>query len=251
MAEGSSALEGRCVVLAGGSGGLGEATAKLLAAEGARLVIGYRSDHSRAMSLQPIADLRSSDIRTPEGRRALLDAAPDLYGLVVLVGDAARGAEEETLRRSVEINYLAPALLARESAARMRAAGTRGAIVLLASMQAVYPFENSTAYAAPKVALVHAARVLAKEFGGAADIRVNVVAPGVTTVGMAEASVQSGKYERFVSGGIIPRYGRAEDVARAIRFLLEPDGYITGQVLAVDGGLTLRRDLGTIEAVGR
>ncbi len=237
-------LEGRRVVLAGGSGGLGEATAKLLAAEGARLVIGYLDSHIRAERLRPIADLRASDIRTAEGRRALLEAAPDLYGLVVLVGYPGRGADEETMRRSLEINYLAPALLAREAAERMRAAATPGAIVLLASMQAVYPFENSTAYAAPKVALVQAARVLAKEFGGPADIRVNVVAPGVTTAGMAAASVDSGKYERFVSGGIIPRYGRAEDVARAIRFLLEPDCYITGQVLTVDGGLTLRRDLG-------
>jgi NAD(P)-dependent dehydrogenase (short-subunit alcohol dehydrogenase family) len=108
-------------------------------------------------------------------------------------------------------------------------------------MQAVAPFEKSAAYAAPKAALVHAARALAHEFGGAANICVNVVAPGVTTAGMAAASVESGKYERFVKEQIVPRYGRAEDVARAVRFFLEPDSYVTGQVLTVDGGLTLRR----------
>jgi len=226
------------VVLAGGSGGLGAATARLLAAEGARVVVGYSREDGRAAALGlPVC---RADIRTAEGRKTLLDAAPALYGLVVFVGDPGRGSDEETLRRSVETNYLGPVLLAREAAERMKAAGTEGAIVLLASMQAVHVFENSTAYAAPKAALVHAARVLAKECGGKANIRVNVVAPGVTTAGMAEASVRSGKYDRFLENGAIPRWGRAEDVARAVRFFLEPDNYVTGQVLAVDGGLTLR-----------
>ncbi len=121
----------------------------------------------------------------------------------------------------------------------MRAAGAPGAIVLLASMQAVALFPGSTAYAAAKSALVHGARILAKECRGAANIRVNVVAPGVTAAGMAEASIAAGKYDRYVEEGAIPRFGRAVDVARAVRFLLEPDNYITGQVLAVDGGLTL------------
>ena len=57
--------------------------------------------------------------------------------------------------------------------------------------------------------------------------------------GMARASIASGKYDRYIAEGVIPRFGRAEDVARAIRFLLEPDNYITGQVLCVDGGMTL------------
>ena len=57
--------------------------------------------------------------------------------------------------------------------------------------------------------------------------------------GMAEASIASGKYNRFVEEGAIPRFGSAGDVARAVRFLLEPDNYVTGQVLSVDGGMTL------------
>jgi NAD(P)-dependent dehydrogenase (short-subunit alcohol dehydrogenase family) len=73
---------------------------------------------------------------------------------------------------------------------------------------------------------------------------VNVVAPGATLAGMATASVQSGKYDRYIENGAIERFGKPEDVARAVRFFLEPDNYITGQVLAVDGGLTLRRDRG-------
>jgi NAD(P)-dependent dehydrogenase (short-subunit alcohol dehydrogenase family) len=106
-------------------------------------------------------------------------------------------------------------------------------------MQANALFPASTAYAAQKAALQHAARILAKECRGPSNIRVNVVSPGVMAAGMAEPSIASGKYDRFLQEGIINRFGRAEDVARAVRFFLEPDNYITGQVLCVDGGITL------------
>jgi NAD(P)-dependent dehydrogenase (short-subunit alcohol dehydrogenase family) len=137
------------------------------------------------------------------------------------------------------INYEGPILLAREAAQRMKAAEVSGAIVLFATMQALSLFPGSTAYAGAKAALVHAARILAKECRGRTGIRVNVVAPGVMQAGMAEASIDSGKYDRYLAEDIIPRFGRASDVTRAVRFLLEPDNYITGQVITIDGGLTL------------
>jgi NAD(P)-dependent dehydrogenase (short-subunit alcohol dehydrogenase family) len=121
----------------------------------------------------------------------------------------------------------------------MKARGTQGAIVLLSTMQAVALFPGSTNYAGAKAALQHSARILAKECRGPANIRVNVIAPGVTAAGMAEASIASGKYDRFIEEGVVNRFGQALDVARAVRFLLEPDNYITGQVLSVDGGITL------------
>src|SRR5262249_19773321 len=110
---------------------------------------------------------------------------------------------------------------------------------LISTMQANALFAGSTAYAAQKAALQHAALILAKEWRGPSNIRVNVVSPGITAAGMAEASIAAGKYDRFVNDGVIPRFGRAIDVARAIRFFLEPDNYVTGQVLSVDGGITL------------
>ncbi len=244
-------LAGRTIALAGGAGGLGAATACLLATEGAQLVIGSRSGSERTKALQAATLGRgaqqslmvAADIATAAGRTSFLDAASDLYGLVVCVGDPARGSDEAALRASVEVNYLAPILLARAGAERMREAGTAGSIVLFASMQSGYTFEGSTAYGAAKAALVHAAKVLAKEVGGAANIRVNVVAPGATMAGMAQASLRSGKYDPFVEQGVVSRFGAAEDVARAVRFFLEPDNYVTGQVLTVDGGMTLRRDM--------
>ncbi len=235
-----STLEGRQIVLAGGSGGLGSAAARLLAGEGAHLVVSYRANLDRAARLSDTAEVIQADLTRAEDRKRLLLAAPDLYGLVVFTGDPARNADlEASMERAWRANYLGPVLLAREAAARMKAAGTAGAIVLLGTMQAVATFPGSTAYGGSKAALVHAARVLAKECRGPANIRVNVVSPGVMGAGMAEASIASGKYERFVAEGVIPHYGRAEDVARAVRFFLEPDNYVTGQVLSVDGGITL------------
>jgi len=236
-------LAGLEIVLAGGAGGIGSALAELLAAEGARLVVSYHSNAGRAARLRGLATVVQADLTKPEDRLRLLDAAPNLYGLVALAGDPARVLDplhfEEVSRRSHDVNFLGPVMLAREAAARMKEKGTPGAIVLFSTMQAVALFPGSTAYAAPKAALLHAARILAKECRGSANIRVNVIAPGVTAAGMAEASIASGKYDHYIEAGIIPRFGRAPDVARAVRFFLEPDSYITGQVLTVDGGLTL------------
>ena len=233
----------REIVLVGGAGGLGSASTELLAAEGARLVIGYRSRRDRALEFEKFGRVIQADITQADDRRRLLEAAPELYGLVVFAGDPARAKNAEELepamRRSMEVNYLGPVLLAREAAEHMRSRGVRGSIVLISTMQAAALFAGSTAYAGAKIALLHAARILAKECRGPADIRVNVISPGVIAAGMAEASIASGKYDRYRDEGVVPRFGRPIDIARAVRFFLQPDNYITGQTLSVDGGLTL------------
>lgn len=230
------------VVVAGGSGGLGSATVRLLARDW-RVVFSYKTNAARAEALGDAGHAVQADLARADERSALLDAADELYGLVVFTGDPARVSDpaqiEEAMRRSYEINFAGPVLLAREAADRMKASSAHGAIVLISTMQAVSVFPGSTAYSAQKAALIHAARILAKECRGPADIRVNVICPGVNRAGMAEASIASGKYDRYLADGQIARFGRADDVARAVRFLLEPDNYITGQVLTLDGGLTL------------
>src|SRR5262245_18683504 len=245
----SKNLQGKTVVLAGGSGGLGAAVADDLAARGAIPVIGCKSNRDRAEALARSlfekygirAPIVAGDILENSVREQLLDRAQQagsLYGLVSLVGHPARipieTATDEDLVKSMRENFIGPTLLARDFSAAL--VGADGAIVFVATMQAIGVFSGSTAYAAPKAALVHTARILAKQW----TIRVNVVAPGVNDAGMAEQSVRSGKYESFLQKGVIPRFGKSSDIARAVAFFLEPDNYVTGQVLAVDGGLIVK-----------
>jgi len=248
-------LAGRSVILAGGTGGLGGATALLLAREGAHLIVGCRKERDRAAALAAaveaqsghkpaviVGDIADSGVRA-EYVAAARKAGETLAGLAIFSGDPARvpweALDKAALQASLEVNYIGPVLLAKELGEMMEKHKDGGSVVLLSTMQALAAFSGSLNYAAPKAALAHAARILAQQWN---RVRVNVVAPGATLAGMAASSVQSGKYDRFVESGAAPRFGRPEDVARAVRFFLEPDNYITGQVLAVDGGLTLRRD---------
>ncbi len=248
-------LDGRSVLVAGGAGGLGAAVCARLMAVGADVVLGYARDAERAASVKSgleghfkgSVSLLQADIGTDAGREEALAALdPDtLYGAVVCVGDPSRVAPDEmgltALEDAMRLNYTGPILLARGCAEILAQGSTPGALVLLSSMQGVAAFPGSLAYSGPKSALVHAGRILAQEYGGARNIRVNVVAPGVTESGMALSSIGSGKYDPYVDSGVIPRFGYPEDIARAVWFFMAPDNYVTGQALLVDGGLTLRR----------
>jgi NAD(P)-dependent dehydrogenase (short-subunit alcohol dehydrogenase family) len=253
-------LAGRTILIAGGAGGLGGATSAMLARDGASLVIGYRAARQRAEAFKQALEARyktvvrlvEGDITDEAARSRYVESAEEmgegLYAVACFTGDPARVKFDDVtasdLEESFDRNYTAPLLLAREAAKRIRSRNDEGAIVFISSMQAVAAFESSVNYAGPKAALIHAARILAKQWGGPRGIRVNVIAPGVNRAGMAIKSIESGKYDFYIDEGIIPRFGRPEDVARVARLLVEPDNYITGQVITVDGGLTLRRDRG-------
>jgi NAD(P)-dependent dehydrogenase (short-subunit alcohol dehydrogenase family) len=252
-----NSLREKTIVIAGGSGGLGAATVALLAAEGARLVVGFRANRVRAGNLsRAIKEQFGCNISLVEGDiaspgvidaylAAIREAGSQLAGAAIFSGDPARipfdDLNRETLAASLESNYTGPILLAKALGESMECKQSGGSIVLLSTMQAIGIFPSSLNYAAPKAALIHAARIFAQYWN---HVCVNVVAPGATMAGMAAASIQTGKYDRHVANNTIERFGRPEDVARAVRFFLEPDNYITGQVITVDGGLTLRRDRG-------
>jgi 3-oxoacyl-[acyl-carrier protein] reductase len=236
-------VKGLRLLLAGGSGGLGRASAELLSQHGADLMISYHLNSERAQQVAHLGRLIQADLISTRDRRRLLDEAGAIDGLVVFTGVPARVTEETQMASQLEashaVNYMGPVLLAREAAERMKENGIAGSIILFSTMQGIGVFPGSTAYAGAKAALIHAAKILAKELRVPWNIRVNVIAPGIIAAGMAEASIGSGKYDRYLDEKIIARFGKPLDVARAVRFLLEPDNYITGQVLPVDGGITL------------
>src|SRR5438046_2716891 len=225
MHESRTSIKGKTIILAGGSGGLGAAVAESLAKRGAIPVIGYFRNRERADGLAKrlldaygiAVPMIPGDVLDAVVRRRLIEEAQrigDLYGLVTLVGNPARvpieTATEQDLIDSMKSNFIGPVLLARDFAASL---GDRdGSIVFISTMQGTGIFAGSTTYAAPKAALVHTARILAKQW----KIRVNVVAPGVNNAGMAEQSVSSGKYNAFIEKNVIPRFGRPDDITRAI-----------------------------------
>lgn len=250
---GGRSMKGKVVLVPGGTGGLGACLVALLLSEEAVPVAGYRTNRTRAQFVKASLEskiggtvhLVEGDLCEDETRHRYLEEAAKLTGsidgLACFVGDPARVPSESLtagdLARSCESNFIAPVLLAKAVGEHMIARQVHGSLVLLSSMQGIGVFENSLNYAAPKAAIIHACRILARQWSG--SVQVNVVAPGATIAGMAATSVSSGKYDRYIEQRTVNRFGRPEEVARAVRFLLEPDCYITGQVLLVDGGMSL------------
>ena len=168
-------MKGKTIILAGGSGGLGSAIAESLAQRGAIPVIGCKSNSERATALARTilekygvtAPVVPGDILEAEVRQKLLAAARQagpLYGVVPLVGQPARvpieTATEQDLMESMRTNFIGPVLLARDFAAAL--GEQDGAVVFISTMQGIGVFSGSATYAAPKAALVHAGRILAK-----------------------------------------------------------------------------------------
>lgn len=252
--------EGR-VVVTGASRGIGRAVVTALAARGARVAAVARDRDAldalaaEAEGVTPIV----ADVGDPGACDAIVEGAAEalsgLDGVVSAAGivryQPVGAITERDLRAQLDVNLVAPILLAQSAARVMRAQGTAGAIVNVASTIAMRPAPSTIAYAATKGGLVAATRGLALEL--APDrIRVNAVAPGVIDTDMVralrlapgEAEPTGEERERRVRDQIahlaklhpLGRIGRADEVADAIVHLLDAE-WTTGEVLVVDGGL--------------
>lgn len=247
-------LSGRVIVVTGASSGLGAQMASALARAGARVVVSARrGDRLEQLATEIGALPVVADVTVQEDCRRLIDTAFERYGrLDGLVNNAgwsnpgpASRSSADDLRRHLEINLVAPFELCRLAAVRMREGEGGGRSILnVASIAAFTALDQmpEAAYAASKAGLVALTRELASQWGRH-GIRVNALAPGFFASEMtdglidADGSGPAWLAERTPLG----RVGRAGELDGAAVFLLsDAASYVTGHVLAVDGGLLTR-----------
>ena len=251
-----SEFEGAVALITGAASGIGAATATRLAAGGAKKLILVDQDEDRmrdfAFSLPCERQLIVGDVTQEQ-----LWAEADLTGLTDAVVNAGigEGARIEEMRfsdwrRVMDVN-LDGAFLTLQAAMRaIRAGGQGGAIVLTASVAGLKAEPGIAAYGASKAAVIHLARIAAKE-GAAHRIRVNAIAPGGvetpiwTAVPFFQELVKSSgseeaAYRAMATGTPLGRFAQPAEIAAQIAFLLsDAAAFVTGACLVADGGYSL------------
>jgi 3-oxoacyl-[acyl-carrier protein] reductase len=239
-------LAGRVAVVTGGTRGIGYATCRALAQAGATVVLTGRDEQVAASCAKELGvDSAALDVTDSAAAARVLRGVAKAHGrLDVVVANAGVLADallgmitDESLDRLLATN-VAGTLNTVQAAARTMIRQRGGSIVVLASIVGERGSAGQTAYAATKAAVATIARSSAKELGRH-GIRVNAVAPGLIDTDMT-AHLPPAVVARRVADTPLGRLGTPDDVARVIRFLACDDaGFVTGQVLGVDGGLVL------------
>lgn len=241
-------IEGKAVLVTGSSSGIGEAVARAFAAEGARVAVNSSKsvEEGRAVAASlPGAVYVQGDVSDPQQARGVVDQAVQaLGGLDVLVNNAGTtvridhhdvdAVTPEVWRRILDVNVIGTWLVCQAAIPALRAGGD-GCIVNMGSVAGLRPAGSSIPYAASKAALHHLTLLLANVLGPA--VRVNAVAPGlIDTPWTADwHDVRAG----VQAMAPLQRSGVPDDVAQICLGLVR-SSYVTGQVVACDGGIALR-----------
>lgn len=244
------ALEGKVVLITGGARRVGAATARRLHAAGANVLLHYRSAHADAQALQTelhqsrpdSCALVNADLLDIAGLPALIKNTIARFGrLDVLVNNASSfyptplgeisGEQWEDL---VGTNLKAPLFLAQAAAPHLRKAG--GTIVNVTDIHGERPLKNYVVYSIAKAGLIGLTRALARELGP--EVRVNGVSPG-PVLWPEDDSFDEVARQRIIAHTLLRRAGEPDDIARAVQFFVAEAPYVTGQILAVDGGRSI------------
>jgi NAD(P)-dependent dehydrogenase (short-subunit alcohol dehydrogenase family) len=236
----------KVALVTGSAAGIGEATARRLAADGMTVVVHSRTSRvaGEALAAELGGAYLQADLENSVEASELVPRVLTQYGrLDVLVNNAGiswpvphadlDGLTAEDWRRLLEVNLIAPWLLCTAALPALRASG--GSIVNVTSHAGVRPKGSSIAYAASKAALNHVTKLLAAALGP--DVRVNAVAPGLVDTAMTASWTDA--QELWKTASPMRRAAQPSDVADLIAAVLG-NAYLTGEVILLDGGLNLR-----------
>jgi 3alpha(or 20beta)-hydroxysteroid dehydrogenase len=238
-------VEGKVVIVTGGARGQGEAEARLLASEGAKVVVTDVLDAGETVAEEVGGRFFRHDVASAEQWAAVVDATVAEHGRIDgLVNNAAifvtgrlLDTTEEDFRRVTDVNQVGVFLGLKTVAAQMKETGS-GSIVNISSGAGIRATTNGFAYAASKFAVTGMTKAAALELARY-GIRVNSVHPGVIDTPMIAALTEGGRSEQLVRHTPLRRMARPEEVANMVLYLISDEAsYSTGSEFVVDGGIT-------------